>query len=145
MQLARQVGSGIHVFCYDNINISTSIFVEQRGSSGPAKVTSGTFGVIYKVRNGNPDHMLLAPIMERFKHTKGLDYNHDIRPTLEQLSSVHSQLKIVVVEALLKHCTEFKSYAEKSDLQHTTRRCILKGYRTEQYPIRITTIEEASV
>ncbi|KAJ7728308.1 hypothetical protein B0H14DRAFT_2640736 [Mycena olivaceomarginata] len=27
---------------YGNINISTSIFVEQRGSGGPAKVTSGT-------------------------------------------------------------------------------------------------------
>ena len=145
MQLARQVGSGIHVFCYDNINISTSIFVEQRGSSGPAKVTSGTFGIIYKVRNGNLDHMLLAPIMEWFKSTKGLDYNRDIRPTLEQLLSVHSQLKIVVVVALLKHCTEFKPYAERPDLQHTARRCIPKGYCTEQYPIHITTIEEASV
>ncbi|KAJ7927123.1 hypothetical protein B0H13DRAFT_1861663 [Mycena leptocephala] len=32
---------------YDNINISTSIFVEQRGAAGPAKVTSGTFAVLY--------------------------------------------------------------------------------------------------
>ena len=37
------IGSGLHVFCYDNINLSTSIFVEQRGTSGPAKVTSGFF------------------------------------------------------------------------------------------------------
>ena len=40
VDLAVNVGSGIHVFCYDNINISTSIFVEQRGASSLAKVTS---------------------------------------------------------------------------------------------------------
>ncbi|KAF8810165.1 hypothetical protein BYT27DRAFT_7066347, partial [Phlegmacium glaucopus] len=54
IQLAIKVGSGMHVFCYDNVNISTSIFVEQHGSAGPAKVTSGTFAVLYPVRNGNP-------------------------------------------------------------------------------------------
>jgi hypothetical protein len=58
IQNATGVGSGIHVFCYDNVQISTSIFVEQRRSSGPAKLTSGTFGVLYKVCKGNPDVML---------------------------------------------------------------------------------------
>ncbi|KAF7371830.1 hypothetical protein MVEN_00039800 [Mycena venus] len=41
----------VHGFSYDNTNLSTSIFVEQRGSSGPAKVTSGTFGILYGLRN----------------------------------------------------------------------------------------------
>ncbi|KAJ7748436.1 hypothetical protein B0H14DRAFT_2983957, partial [Mycena olivaceomarginata] len=50
-----------HGLGYDNLNISTSIFVEQRGASGPAKVTSGTFGVLYGLRNANFDDMLIAP------------------------------------------------------------------------------------
>ena len=42
---AIQIAQHPHIFCYDNINISTSIFVEQR-SSGPAKVQSWTFPIL---------------------------------------------------------------------------------------------------
>ena len=45
---ARQVASGPHAHAYDNINISTSIFVEQV-SGMPNKVQSGTFAVIYEL------------------------------------------------------------------------------------------------
>ena len=45
---ARQVASGPHALAYDNINISTSIFVEQV-SGMPNKVQSGTFAVIYEL------------------------------------------------------------------------------------------------
>ncbi|KAF7349594.1 hypothetical protein MSAN_01684800 [Mycena sanguinolenta] len=62
----------IHGVAYDNLNISTSIFIEQRGSSGPAKVTSGTFGVLYGLRNARPEHMLISPIMQRFRKSEGL-------------------------------------------------------------------------
>ncbi|KIK77541.1 hypothetical protein PAXRUDRAFT_777397, partial [Paxillus rubicundulus Ve08.2h10] len=40
MECASQIAQGLHLMCYDNINISTSIFVEQR-SSAPAKVQLG--------------------------------------------------------------------------------------------------------
>ncbi|KAJ7923656.1 hypothetical protein B0H13DRAFT_1864639 [Mycena leptocephala] len=53
-----------HGFCYNNMNLSTSRYVEQRGVMGPAKVTSGTFGVLYGLRNTKWQHMLIAPIME---------------------------------------------------------------------------------
>lgn len=79
MDLAIKAGSGLHALGYDNVNLSTSIFTEQRGSLGPAKVTSGTFAVLYKLRNGNPAHMKLAPILDRFKIAPGLDFNRDIR------------------------------------------------------------------
>jgi hypothetical protein len=49
---AKQVACQPHMMCYDNINISTSIFVKQR-SDAPAKVQSGTFAILYKVHNGN--------------------------------------------------------------------------------------------
>ncbi|KAH9022118.1 hypothetical protein EDB85DRAFT_2151958 [Lactarius pseudohatsudake] len=93
--MAIRVGSGIHVFCYDNVQISTSIFIEQCGSSGPAKVTSGTFGVLYPVHNGNPEHMQLAPILERFRNMKGLEYRNDICPSPLQLKSFYFQLKVI--------------------------------------------------
>ena len=145
MKMAIDVGSGIHVFCYDNVQLSTSIFVEQRGTSGPAKVTSGTFGILYRVRNGNPEHMLLAPILERFKSSKGLNFNHDICPSIQQLESVYFQLKIAIFRVLPKYCPQFELYAKDPALQNIPRRPMPPGYVTEQFPIRATTIEEATV
>jgi hypothetical protein len=114
------IGSGIHVFCYDNVNLSTSIFVEQRGAGNfsPAKVTSGTFAVLYKVRNGKPEHMRLAPIIERFKSVKGLTFNLDLQPTVIQLHSFLFQLKVVVTRILTKYVKGFESYSKDQVLQH---------------------------
>ena len=147
VELAVDVGSGSHVFCYDNVNLSTSIFVEQRGTSSPAKVTSGTFAVLYKVRNGNPEHMKLAPIIERFKSVEGLKFNLDLQPTVAQYGSFLVQLKVIVTRILLKYVKGFDSepYSKDQALQHKPRRPIPKGYITEQFPLRATTIEEATV
>ena len=138
------VGSGIHIFCYDNINLSTSIFVEQRGLS-PAKVTSGTFAVLYKVRNGRAEHMKLAPILKRFKQVKGLIFDQDLQPTVDQMTSFLFQLKVVVVRVLTKYIKGFQSYSKSQGLQHKPRCPMPKGYVTEQFPLRATTIEEATV
>src|SRR5882757_10068168 len=57
LQTARDyVNQFPHALAYDNINISTSIFVEQRENM-PSKVQSGTFPVIYELLNANPEHM----------------------------------------------------------------------------------------
>lgn len=132
MQVAVRIGSGIHVFCYDNVQISTSIFVEQRGSSGPAKVTSGTFGILYKVRNGILRDMKLAPVLERFRNVKGLKFKDD-RPSPLQLTSFHFQLKIVIIRVLLKYCSAFQSYDEVLELQSLPCCLMLSGYLTEQF------------
>jgi hypothetical protein len=42
------VAQGPHILCYDNININTSIFVEQC-SSKPARVQLWIFPVLYEV------------------------------------------------------------------------------------------------
>ena len=145
IKLAVEVGSGIHVSCYDNVQISTSIFVEQRGSSRPGKSTSGTVGLLCKVRNGDPDHMRLAPILERFKLVKGLEFNRDIRPTHQQHKSFHIQLKVAVIRVLLEYCPSFQSYATDPALQNLPRRPMPPNYITEQFPLRATTIEKATV
>ena len=133
------------MFCYDNVNLSTSIFVEQRGASSPGKVTLGMFAVLYEVRNGNPEHMKLAPIMERFKQVQGLKYNQDLELTLDLLKSFRLQLKVVIVRVLTKYVTGFKAYSLEQALQHRPQWPIPKGYITKQFPLRATTIEEATV
>ena len=42
----KAVRNGPHALAYDNINLSTSIFVEQTTNT-PNKVQSGTFPIIY--------------------------------------------------------------------------------------------------
>jgi hypothetical protein len=45
------------MFCYDNINISLSIFVKQRGAATPSKVQSGTFAILYELQNATLDDL----------------------------------------------------------------------------------------
>jgi hypothetical protein len=141
IERAQQIAKGPHIMCYDNINISTSIFVEQRVSA-PAKVQSGTFAVLYEVRNGNPEHMRLAPIRQRALTASDLTFNADVRPTQSQMVSFHKQLRVHTVNILLGFCLYFKDFTK---LQHHERRKIPVGYCTKQYPLRTSTIDESSV
>jgi hypothetical protein len=50
-----------HVLYWDNINITTSIFVEQH-KDAPSKVQSGTFAVVYQL-HADPNKLLLDPII----------------------------------------------------------------------------------
>ncbi|KAF8169414.1 hypothetical protein K438DRAFT_1499118, partial [Mycena galopus ATCC 62051] len=120
-----QVATDPHAFCYDNMNLSTSISVEQRGAAGPAKVTSGTFGILYKLRNARREDMLVAPIMKRFKLSKGLDINHDIKPSRDHLLSFQDQLIITTIQRMCAVVPAFETLAG--------------------FPLRATTIEEATV
>ncbi|KAF9223166.1 hypothetical protein BS17DRAFT_809051 [Gyrodon lividus] len=143
---ATAVAQGPHILCYDNIDISTSIFVEQR-SSAPAKVQSGTFPVLYTVRNGNPEHMRLAPMLQRAQQASDLTFDADIRPNLNQVTASQSQLKIHVIDILLQYNAHFKDYEYRLDpmLQHEERRRLPKGHKTKQYPLRTSTIDESSI
>ena len=145
VELTMKIGSGIHVLCYDNVNLSTSIFVEQCGNFSPAKVTSGTFAVLYKVHNRNPEHMRLVPIIEHFKSVKGLKFNLDLQPTVNQFESFLAQLKVIVIHILTKYIKGFEPYSKDQALQHKPRCPIPNGYITEQFPLHATTIEEATV
>ncbi|KAJ7800282.1 hypothetical protein B0H14DRAFT_2387407, partial [Mycena olivaceomarginata] len=134
-----------HGLGYDNLNISTSIFVEQRGISGPAKVTSGTFGVLYDLRNANFDDMLIAPIMRHLSVSTSLHFNRDIRPSSEHLGIFHDQLLITVIETLLIYNEVFEDMAKHPSLQHQPIHAIPVGYRTPQFAMQASTIEEATI
>ncbi|KAJ7900486.1 hypothetical protein B0H13DRAFT_2234162 [Mycena leptocephala] len=147
MEKAIQMAKDPHSFNYDNMNISRSIFVEQHGTRGPAKVTSGTFGILYGLRNAKWEDMLIGPIMKRFQACActGLQFNRDIRPSLDSLHSYHDQLVIVVVHTLGKYSEEFGYVTGDADLQHRAQRPIPVGYKTPQGPVRASTTEEATM
>jgi hypothetical protein len=52
-----------HALAYDNINISSSIFIEQ-GPNTMSKVQSGTFAVIYELLNARAEDMDIKPLVK---------------------------------------------------------------------------------
>ncbi|KAJ8469601.1 hypothetical protein ONZ45_g16837 [Pleurotus djamor] len=134
-----------HLFTYDNVNLGTSIHTEQRGVSTPGKVQSGTYAVIYALRNAHPAHMRLEPILRRQQLATELSWTHDLRPTLEQSTSVFNQLSINITHILITYSDKFSKYADDPRLQYPVRRKIPLGFKTQQFPLRLSTIEEASI
>ena len=143
LQLASGVAEGPHVLCWDNINISLSTFVEQR-TEAPAKVQSGTFALLYGLPLADPNKMQLTPILARSRSAPDITFNHHIRPTLLQLESTFFQMKVIVIQILIAYSPEFECYAHCPELQHRSRRLTLL-MKTETFPLRVTTINEATV
>ena len=144
LEHATCIAHGLHVMCYDNINISTSIFVEQRAAA-PAKVQSGTFAILYEVRNANPAHMHLSPIISRVHQASDLRFSSDVLSSRDQAIAYHSQLWIHIVNILLNCCKSFKDYKRSPVLLPPECCKMPKGYRTKQYPLRASTIDESSI
>ncbi|KAG6826102.1 hypothetical protein H0H92_001128 [Tricholoma furcatifolium] len=90
---------------YNNVNISTSIFVEQVPGA-ISKVQSGTFSVLYRLHNARREDMLVTPIIERFQNSKGLTMA-DLRGTSVVREIYQSQSTINVIRVLLKYIKSF--------------------------------------
>ncbi|KAF6740873.1 hypothetical protein DFP72DRAFT_1086565 [Ephemerocybe angulata] len=149
MDLAVDTASGFHAFCYDNINLSTSIHVEQRGAtSTPGKVTSGTFGIVYPLPNATEEAMLLQPILDNMRNPNypGLSFEKDLEPSPDQLASILHQFEVHLIKIFDKYSPDDFTLADYDDpcLQHKPRHVIPSG-RTPFHPIRVSTTEEASI
>ena len=118
------------------------IHVEQRPDA--QKVISGIFAVIYELHNTTFNDMLLQPILNNLAKAGNLTVG-DITPTSDQIQSFHHQQVVHIVQALLWNTTSFSSYEKHPLLQHKPCRPLCPDLRTEYYPLRINTIEEASV
>ncbi|KAJ7907508.1 hypothetical protein B0H13DRAFT_2501943 [Mycena leptocephala] len=144
VEAVRFVANELHGVGYDNMNLCTSIFVEQRGPSGPTKVTSGAFGLLSGLRNAKWEHMLIAPIMKRFKASTVLQFNQDISPSLAQLITFHDQLVVTIIDSLFTHQKAFEQVSKHSSLRHTPIRTISVGYKTRKFGPFYTLIAAAS-
>ena len=139
---ARQVASGPHALAYDNINISTSIFVEQVPGM-PNKVQSGTFAVIYELLNANLGHMDIQPIVERLKSSSPLLLS-DLRPGKDAMMSYSTQVTVNICKILFKYVNGLEEISTDSLFRHPSRRQMPSGCITKFHPLRVATIEEAS-
>jgi hypothetical protein len=88
--------------------------------------------------------MLIAPIMQRFRKSRGLQFNLHLRPALPQLRSFHNQLVVVITDRLIAHQPGFEVVAKDPLLQHMARRPFPVGWITPEFPTRATIIEEAT-
>ena len=131
LERVSQAARSIHALCWDNINIKTSIFVEQRDSA-PAKVQSGIFATLYEI-NANPADVRLSPMLPRAQRASDLTFNMDVRPTSEQRRSFHSQIRIHIIDILLKYSKPFEAFERPDDprLVHPQRRKGPTGHRTK--------------
>ncbi|KAJ7448716.1 hypothetical protein FB451DRAFT_1411149 [Mycena latifolia] len=143
---ARELAHGPdgYLYNYDNVNLSTSIFVEQR-SSAPAKVQSGTYTIIYRLRNPNPLALDLPSILLRAQNASDLDFNRDLCPSFEQSRSSHHQLCSYVIRVLLRYEKSFHDRQNDAALESPPRRCLPVGYKTDQLPLKICTIDQSSI
>lgn len=92
--------------------------------------------------------MALPPIMEKFLNlgTQALTWERDIRPSDKLYATFNLSMVKRIVRVLTHHVDGFSTYATSPLLQPTVRRLTAQIPRsTKQYPLRVSTIEEASV
>lgn len=132
------------MFCYDNINISSSIFVEQRGAATPAKVQSGTFGILYGLQSATLNDLKIQPIVQQYRSCTGLS-PPDVCLSRDQLTHLQHQFSVIILRVLFKHCDGYSKYISDAALQPLPRRPLPVGVKTKQFPLRTTTIDESSI
>ena len=132
-----------HMTGWDNTQICTSTHVEQRGLA-PAKVQTGTTSIIYPLRNSSPDAVRLKPILERQRHCDMIVFA-DLRPTHSQARDIERHLILQIIHILISNEEGF-SYIDRSDslLQPRSYRPPPSGYKTQEFVMRATTIDEGS-
>jgi hypothetical protein len=121
-----------HALAYDNINISSSIFVEQ-GPDAMSKVQSGTFAVIYKLLNARPEDLAIEPMIENLRCSSPLTFS-DLRMTLCARQSYASQMAVTIC-ILMEYMEGFETQASNTLLQHTPRRLLPSGHKTIFHPL----------
>jgi hypothetical protein len=134
IEQARLAVSRPHALAYDNINISSSIFVEQ-GPNAMNKVQSGTLAVIYELLNASSEDMQIQQMVDKFKKSSPLKMA-DLRPTLSAMQAYLIQTTVNVSRILTKYVNGFVEQKAHPVLQHPTRRALPKGHKTIFYPLR---------
>lgn len=82
--------------------------------------------------------------MNRYRNCNGLSPS-DLCLTVNQLKCLKHQFFVIILQVLFKNCSLYSKYASDPALQPIARHPLAAGCKTTQFPIRMTTIEEASV
>ncbi|SJL04213.1 uncharacterized protein ARMOST_07574 [Armillaria ostoyae] len=141
---ATTISCKFHSNAYDNYNTMSSIFVEQTPNR-MCKVQSGTFTVLYKLQGiKDPNHLLLDPILKCLKASRDVTLT-EIRSSSDQMSSYLHQTQVTIVNILMKYVQNFSYLKSNTAIQYKPRRQLPSTPKTEFYPLRMATIEEATV
>ena len=132
-----------HALAYDNINISSLIFVEQ-GPNTMSKVQSGTFAVVYELLNACVKDMDIKPMIKRLRCSSPLVFS-DLWMTPHARQSYLSQTVVTIVRVLTKYVKGFEMQALDAMLQYTPHWPLPPGHKMTFHPLRASTIEEASI
>ncbi|KAI0042500.1 hypothetical protein FA95DRAFT_1525335, partial [Auriscalpium vulgare] len=147
LELASQQARKRHILTYDNIQISTSIFVEQRDDA-PPKVATGTTIILYAPRNPSDAACLLDLILANIARAKEITLEDDILPSPELQEVIQGHQTLHIVERFLRYGKLPSSSSEKflADpiLKHRAVRPPPSGYKTAQFPMQTITIPENS-
>ena len=143
IEQARLISRGPHLLAYDNINISTSIFVEQVPGM-PNKVQSGTFAVIYELLNAQLEDMKIQPLMDNLKKSLPLMLSN-VRSSNATLTSYAAQMAVNTSQILFKYVDGFDEMKKNPLFQHPPRCPMPNCHKTKSFPLRATTIKKASV
>lgn len=73
-----------------------------------------------------------------------INFNSDIRPTRKQMQDMTAAFEIDVIKILMDGQQGFDYLQDESELQHKKYRPPPPGYKTKEYVLRTTTIEENS-
>jgi len=109
-----------------------------------SKVQSGTFTVVYELLNAQREAMQLQPILNDFKKSLPLKLS-ELQPLSSSLQAYSTQTAVNISRILFKYVKGFDDLQKHPDLQNRIRRMIPTGHKTKFYPIRASTIEEASI
>ncbi|KAK6974994.1 hypothetical protein R3P38DRAFT_3335296 [Favolaschia claudopus] len=143
LRLAELIARTGHSLGWDNNHLSLSPHVEQR-TLAPPKVQTGTTSIIYLLR-GLLDLVTLSlqRIRERRARLEMITFA-DIRPTHSQCVSLRHHYDLSLVDILVNYESKFDYLGDSSELQHPSYRPPPPNYRTSEYVLRTTTIDEGT-
>ncbi|KAK7046812.1 hypothetical protein R3P38DRAFT_2765570 [Favolaschia claudopus] len=142
LRLAELVARTGHSLGWDNNHLFLSPHVEQRTLASP-KVQTGTTSVIYLLR-GLLDLVTLSlqRIRERRARLEMITFA-DIQPNHSQCVSLSHHYDLSLIDILVNYESKFDYLGDSSELQHPRIPPPL-NYRTSEYVLRTTTIDEGT-
>ncbi|KAK6969487.1 hypothetical protein R3P38DRAFT_2670762 [Favolaschia claudopus] len=144
LRRAQTAARSGHALGFDNENVTLSEHVEQRPFA-PPKVQSGTTSIIYLLRSlFDMATLRLLPILEQQRKAELITFNSDVRPTYSQMQSLRDDFRKSIVELLIHGNKNYDYVRTSPELQHTSYRPPPPGYKTQEFVLRTTTIDEAT-
>ncbi|KAJ7120380.1 hypothetical protein C8R44DRAFT_877810 [Mycena epipterygia] len=89
--------------------------------------------------------MALGPSLARAETAADLDFDNDVCPTLEQSMNAYCNFRAYIARILCRYHKGFSEYSNNPTFQNIPRRPLPDGYRTPQFPVRISTEDESSI